>query len=88
MGVAADYSNLKWGVGGNEKIIIRLYFFRKKFGKLKPFRFPGCAVPAKFVPSSSLFRYLFFRHFFLIFKEKIPVKVINKLFSISRKKKT
>lgn len=92
VGVAADYSNLKWGVGGNEKIIIRLHFFGKKFGKLKPFRFPGCAVPAKFVPSSSLFRYLFSDifwslHFFLIFKEKIPVKVINKLFSISRKKK-
>lgn len=67
VGAAADYSNLKWRVGGNEKIIIRLHFFRKKFGKLKPFRFPGCAVPAKFVPSSSLFRYLFFPTFFSYF---------------------
>ena len=85
--VEAHYSNLKWGGGGSYKATL----FSDKIRKAKAPSVP-CAVPAKFVLSSSLFRYLFthfskLAFFFLIFKEKVPVKIINKLFSISRKKR-
>ena len=72
--VETDYKNLT--KGGRLWVVeikkIMLHFWGKKFGRLKPLRFPGCAVPVKFVPSLVFSLWLvlikkkhdiFFRHF-------------------------